>query len=478
MIRASSSPRAGIAALGLLLSLTAAADTLLLRAGHVLDVERGLTLDDQSIRIEDGRIAALAPWRDDAATGAEVIDWSAYTVLPGLMDMHSHLVGDIQSANIAAPLLSSAAQDALAGAANARATLEAGFTTVRDVGCYRAFTDVALRDAIASGQVPGPRMFVAGAYLTVTHGGGEVTGFAPDVVVPAEMRRGVADSIPEIRQRVRELLGGGADFIKIIATGAVLTAGTNPSASEYTEEEIRAAVEEAANTGTFVTAHAHGVEGIKRAVRAGVRSIEHASYLDDEGIALMVKHGTWLVADIYNGDYIAEIGKRDGWPAEVLRKNDETTGTQRAGFQKAVRAGVRIAYGTDSGVYPHGRNANQFRYMVRYGMTPLQAIRSATLDSARLLGHEKDFGSIAVGRRADLIAVAGDPLVDVRVLEDVRGVIQAGRVVRSEKLREPRTLSPDPSPGGRGEISAADAMNPSPTGRRWRAAPDEGTESP
>ena len=431
MIRASSSPRAGIAALGLLLSLTAAADTLLLRAGHVLDVERGLTLDAQSIRIEDGRIAALAPWRDDAATGAEVIDWSAYTVLPGLMDMHSHLVGDIQSANIAAPLLSSAAQDALAGAANARATLQAGFTTVRDVGCYRAFTDVALRDAIASGQVPGPRMFVAGAYLTVTHGGGEVTGFAPDVVVPAEMRRGVADSIPEIRQRVRELLGGGADFIKIIATGAVLTAGTNPSASEYTEEEIRAAVEEAANAGTFVTAHAHGVEGIKRAVRAGVRSIEHASYLDDEGIALMVKHGTWLVADIYNGDYIAEIGKRDGWPAEVQRKNDETTGTQRAGFQKAVRAGVRIAYGTDSGVYPHGHNANQFPYMVRYGMTPLQAIRSATLDSARLLGREREFGSIAVGRSADLIAVAGDPLRDIELLRDVRGVVMRGRVVKA-----------------------------------------------
>ena len=478
--------RAAVLALGGLLATPVGAESLLLRAGQLLDVERGTLLADQAIRIEDGRITAIGPWREAAAAGTQGLDWSAYTVLPGLMDMHSHLIGDIQSANIAAPLLSSAARDALAGAANARATLEAGFTTVRDVGCYRAFTDVALRDAIASGQVPGPRMFVAGAYLTVTHGGGEVTGFAPDVVVPAEMRRGVADSIAEIRQRVRELLGGGADFIKIIATGAVLTAGTNPSASEYNEEEIRAAVEEAANAGTFVTAHAHGVEGIKRAVRAGVRSIEHASYLDDEGIALMVKHGTWLVADIYNGDYIAEIGKRDGWPAEILRKNRETTDTQRAAFEKAVRAGVRIAYGTDSGVYPHGRNANQFRYMVRYGMTPLQAIRSATLDSARLLGHEKDFGSIAVGRSADLIAVAGDPLVDVRVLEDVRGVIQAGRVVRSVGLREPRTLTPDPSPGGRGEISAADARSPSLAGRRacpgldpgWREAPDEGTESP
>jgi len=423
--------RAALIASGLVLASPVGAETLLLRAGHVLDVERGLTLDDQAIRIEDGRIVAIVPWKDAAPAGTDIIDWSGYTVLPGLMDMHSHLVGDIQSANIAAPLLSSAAQDALAGAANARATLEAGFTTVRDVGCYRAFTDVALRDAIAGGQVPGPRMFVAGAYLTVTHGGGEVTGLAPDVVVPAEMRRGVADSIPEIRQRVRELLGGGADFIKIIATGAVLTAGTNPSASEYNEAEIRAAVEEAANAGTFVAAHAHGVEGIKRAVRAGVRSIEHASYLDDEGIALMVEHGTWLVADIYNGDYIAEIGARDGWPAEVLRKNAETTGTQRAAFTKAVRAGVKIAYGTDSGVYPHGHNANQLPYMVRYGMTPLQAIRSATLDSARLLGREREFGTVAVGRSADLIAVAGDPLRDIELLRDVRGVMMRGRVVKA-----------------------------------------------
>ena len=431
MTPASTLRRLGAALLACCVAPAALADGLWLRAGHVLDVERGVMLDDQAIRIEDGRIAAIGPWAQASPGAATVVDWSAYTVLPGLMDMHSHLVGDIQSANVAAPLLSSQAQDALTGVANARATLAAGFTTVRDVGCYRAYTDVALRNAIAAGQVEGPRMFVAGAYLTVTRGGGEVTGLAPDVVVPAEMRRGVADSIPEIRQRVREILANGADFIKIIATGAVLTAGTNPNASEYSEEEIRAAVEEAANAGTFVAAHAHGVEGIKRAVRAGVRSIEHASYLDDEGIALMVEHGTWLVADIYNGDYIAEVGRRDGWPAEVLRKNDETTGTQRAAFTKAVRAGVNIAYGTDSGVYPHGQNARQFAYMVRHGMTPLQAIRSATVDSARLLGREREFGAIAVGLRADLIAVAGDPLRDIELLRDVRGVIQRGRVVKA-----------------------------------------------
>ena len=248
------------------------------------------------------------------------------------MDMHTHLVGDITSADIAAPLQSSAAEDVLQGVANARATLRAGFTTVRDVGAIAPspMSHFAMRSMEAS--IEGPRMFVAGAYITVTGGGGEVTGFAADVVVPAEMRRGVANSANEVRQRVRELIAGGATFIKVIATGAVLTAGTKPGASEYTEAEIRAAVEEAAQYGVFVTAHAHGAEGIKRAVRAGVRSIEHASYLDDEGIALMKKHGTWLVADIYNGDYIDEIGRRDRWTEEIMRKNRETTQTQRDGF--------------------------------------------------------------------------------------------------------------------------------------------------
>jgi imidazolonepropionase-like amidohydrolase len=421
-----------IAALALFLSISpACADTVFVRAGRLVDVVAGRVLTDQLVRIEDDRIAAVTPYAAPP-TGTHVIDWSAYTVLPGLMDMHTHLVGDIQSSNIAAPLMSSAARDALIGAANARATLFAGFTTVRDVGAYRAFTDVALRDAIAAGHVQGPRMFVAGAYVTVTGGGGEVTGFAPDVVVPAEMRRGVADTEAQVRQRVRELIAGGADWIKLIATGAVLTAGTTPAASEYTEAEMRAAVEEAAAHGMFVTAHAHGAEGIRRAVRAGVRSIEHGSYLDDEGIRLMRRHGTWLVADIYNGDYIDEVGRRDGWSEEILRKNLETTDTQREGFRRAVQAGVRIAYGTDAGVYPHGENARQFVYMVRYGMTPMQAIQSATTSAARLLGREDDLGAIAPDRYADMIAVAGDPLADISLLHTaVVGVMQGGAVVRA-----------------------------------------------
>lgn len=405
------------------------ADTLVIHAGHLVDVDQSRVLEDQAIRVENGKIVSVGPYSAAATADARALDWSHYTVLPGLIDLHTHLVGDIESSNYAAPLLSSGARDVLMGVQNARATLRAGFTTVRDVGVYRAFTDVALRDAIAAGIVEGPRMYVAGAYITVSQGGGEVTGLAPDVTVPAEMRRGVANSEAEVRQRVREILAGGADFIKVIATGAVLTAGTEPGAPEFSEAEIRAAVEEAALHGTYVVAHAHGAEGIARAVRAGVRSIEHGSYLGDAGVALMKQHGTWLVADIYNGDYIEEVGRRDGWSEEILRKNRETTETQRTGFGKAVRAGVRIGFGTDAGVYPHGQNARQFAYMVRYGLTPMQAIRSATIDAARLMGHEQEFGSIAPGKSADLIAVAGDPLVDIEALRKIEAVVKQGALV-------------------------------------------------
>ena len=381
--------------------------------------------------MEGGRVVSVGPYDAAARGDAPLIDWSAHTVLPGLIDLHTHLIGSTSSTAVAAPLLSSGAQDVLQGVAHAHATLAAGFTTVRDVGAYRAFTDVALRDAINAGIVAGPRMFVAGAYITVSRGGGEVTGLAPDVVVPVDMRRGVANSADEVRQRVRELLAGGADFIKVIATGAVFTAGTKPSAPEYTEAELRAAVEEAANAGTYVVAHAHSAEGIKRAVRAGVRSIEHGSYLDDAGIELMLRHGTWLVADVYNGDYTEEVGRRDGWPEEILRKNRDTTDIQRAGFAKAVRAGVKIGFGTDAVIFPHGENARQFAYMVRYGLSPLAAIRSATIDAARCLGQDHDLGSVAPGKFADLIAVDGDPLIDVERLRKIVGVIKDGQLVHA-----------------------------------------------
>jgi imidazolonepropionase-like amidohydrolase len=407
---------------------TAVAETVVVRAGKMLDVEHGQYLPDRAIRIEDGRIVSVTPW-SGTARGARLIDWSAYTVLPGLIDLHTHLVGDISSADVNAPLSSSAARDALMGAAHARDTLRAGFTTVRDVGTYRAFVDVALRNAINAGQIEGPRMYVAGAYVTIPGGGGEVTGLPDALKVPEEMRRGVASNADEVRQRVREILAGGADLIKVIATGAVFTSGTTPSKPEFSEQEIRAAVDEAAKAGTFVAAHAHGAEGIKNAVRAGVRTIEHGSYLDDEGIQLMLQHGTWLVADIYNGDYTEEIGTRDRWPEEIMRKNRETTEIQRQAFAKAVKAGVRIAFGTDAGIYPHGDNAKQFAYMVKYGMTPLDAIRAATTSAAASLGRSQELGSISTGKYGDMIAVAGDPLQDVNQLLHISGVIKQGELV-------------------------------------------------
>jgi imidazolonepropionase-like amidohydrolase len=403
-----------------------AGTTMIVHAGKVVDVDHGQVLVDQAIRIENGKVVRIGPWAGSDVQGAQVVDWSHYTALPGLMDMHTHIADEGQSADPGAPLKSTPARDAFIGARNAWDTVRAGFTTVRDVGVYRGFADVALRDAINAGQVPGPRMFVAGAYITITGGGGEITGLPKGTVVPAEFRRGVADTEQEVRTKVNYLFDHGADFIKVIATGAVLTAGTEPGESEYTEAEIRAAVEEAARHHSFVAAHAHGAEGIKRAVRAGVRSIEHGSLIDDEGIALMKQRGTWLVADIYNGDYIDTVGRQQGWSEEVLRKNIETTEAQREGFRKAVAAGVNIAFGTDSGVYPHGDNARQFAYMVRYGLTPMQAIQAATINPARLLGREQEIGSIAPGKAADLIAVAGDPLADIEVLRDVRAVIKGG----------------------------------------------------
>ncbi len=401
-----------------------------IRAGRLVDVEGGVVRRDQLIIVRGDRIVAIQPGASRPPAGARLIDLSRHSVLPGLIDCHAHMIGDLTDADALLPLQRSGAQEAFSGVRNARATLLAGFTTVRDVGTYRALVDAALRDAIEDGTVIGPRMAVAGAYVTVTSGGGELVGAALDVRIPAEYRFGVANTADEVRERVRAILSGGADFIKLMATGAVLTEGTRPGASEYTEAQIRAAVEQAAEYGTYVTAHAHGAEGIKRAVRAGVRSIEHGSLIDDEAIALMKEKGAWLVADIYNGDYIASVGREQGWGAEILRKNDETTEAQRAGFRKAVAAGVRIAYGTDSGVYPHRLVARQLPYMVRYGMTPMQALHSATLSAAELMRWEDRVGSVTVGKLADIIAVQGDVLANLQSLENVGFVMKGGVVYR------------------------------------------------
>lgn len=412
-----------------LVGAEASAQTLYVRAGKLLDPETGTVIRDQLLRIEDGRITALGPYAPPPK-GSLVTDWSAYTVLPGLIDMHTHLVDTEQSSNVAEPLLHSAAEIALLGARHAKQTLDAGFTSVRDVGTFRAFGDVAVRDAIEAGWVEGPRMVVAGAYLTVPGGGGEVTGMAPDVTVPSDMRVGVVSSPAEMTVKARYLFQHRVNFLKLIATGAVLAAGTEPGAPELTEDEVRAAVEEARRNNSYAIAHAHGAEGIKIALRAGVRSIEHASLIDDEGITLAKAKGAWLVMDIYNGDYINQIGTRDHWPEEILRKNRDTTDLQRQGFTKAVKAGVKIAYGTDAGVYPHGDNGKQFAYMVRFGMSPMQAIQSATTVAADLMQRSGDVGSVTPGHFGDLIAVKGDPLKDIAVLEHVEHVMKGGVVVR------------------------------------------------
>jgi imidazolonepropionase-like amidohydrolase len=410
------------------LALPACAQTHYVRAGRLIDVLAGRVLSDQLIRIEGDRIAAVGPWRGAPKDGP-VEDWSGYTVMPGLIDMHTH-IADFADENPGSILTHSGAEAALMGAQNAAVTLRAGFTTVHDVGCYRGLTDVALRDAINAGWVMGPRMNVVGAYITVPGGGGDVTGYAPDVQIPFDMRLGVVRTPEEAREKVRYLFQHHVDTIKLIASGAVLAIGSEPGRLELSEEEMRAAVAEAIENGSYATAHAHGAQAILAAMRAGVRSIEHASLIDAEGIAMAKARGIWLVMDIYNGDYIDTEGRRLGWPAEYLRKNLETTERQRQGFAAAVQAGVKIAFGTDAGVYPHGLNARQFAYMVRYGMTPMQAIQAATSVAAELLRWDRDVGAVQAGRYADLVAVKGDPLRDIRVLEHVGVVMKGGQIVR------------------------------------------------
>ncbi|MGV7121134.1 Xaa-Pro dipeptidase [Sphingopyxis sp. 550A] len=417
-----------IAVAAALAAAPASAETLYVQTGRLIDGVSNAVRTGQCVTIEDEHIRAVAPC-GQAPAGATVVDWSAYTVLPGLIDLHTHLADVGQSADVAAPIKASPAETALVGARNARVTLNAGFTSVRDVGTYRGLTDVALRNAIDRGDVPGPRMWVAGAYITIPGGGGEVNGVVPNDQLPPDMRLGVAATPEEAAQKTAWLLDHGADFIKTIATGAVLAIGTEPGAPELTEDQLRAVVTVAHARGKRVTAHAHGAVGIKNAIRAGVDSIEHASLADEEALQMAKAHGTWLVMDIYNGTYIDEEGTREGWPEEYLRKNRETTDTQRTAFRRAVELGVKIGYGTDAGVYPHGLNARQFANMVKYGMTPMQAIQAATGRASEEMGRA-DIGAIVPGRYADMVAVKADPLKDITALEAIDHVMKGGAIVR------------------------------------------------
>jgi imidazolonepropionase-like amidohydrolase len=396
-----------------------------IRAGKLIDVATGHVLSDQIIVIRGTKIEAVGG-NVTIPDGAKVIDLSKMTVLPGLIDCHTHLA-DLADAEPLNVLQRSVAETVYLAIPNASVTLLAGFTTVRDVGVYRAFNDVAMRDAIENGLIIGPRMYVAGAYVTITGGAGAMTGLPPDIQLPLDLRYGVADGPWEVRQKIRDLAHRGADHIKILSTGAVLTHGSNPKSIEFTPEELRAAVEEAANFGLRVEAHAHAAEGIKNAIRAGVASIEHATLIDDEGIALAKQHGTYLDMDIYDEECIQSSSST---PADFLQHDAELGEAQRRNFAKAVRAGVKMSFGTDAGVCPHGINARQFAFMVKYGMTPMQAIQSATVNAADLIGHSELFGSITAGKSADIIAVHGDPLADIRELEHVHFVMKEGTVYK------------------------------------------------
>jgi len=416
---------------------TPAADSRVLLCGRLLDVSGETVLENQAVVVAGERIVSVDPAdRARLPDGVETIDLRGFTCLPGLIDAHTHLVdrSDGGSYNWASPLMTTAAEMAFHSIPNARKTLLAGFTTVRDLGTYRAFVDVALRDAIDRGTVPGPRMQPAGAYVTISGGAGALTGFAPDVELPLELRFGQADGPDQVRQRVREIARRGAGVIKVLATGAILTLGSRPGGQEFTFEELRAAVEEAEKNGLKVAAHAHSPAGAKDAVRAGVASIEHGSLLDDETLRLMKEHGTFLMCDaLASWDFWPGGTPEDapeGYPPEFVDKEKISYAGYLKTLRRAIELDVRIAYGTDAAVIPHGQNARLFRTYVEAGMTPWQALRTATTEAADLLGWQDRVGSVAAGKFADVVAVAGDPLADISLLEDVAFVMKGGTVYK------------------------------------------------
>jgi imidazolonepropionase-like amidohydrolase len=412
----------------------------ILRCGRLLDVVEQKVLKDQAVTVTGNRITSIEPAdKAQLAAAAETVDLGDFTCLPGLIDAHTHLVdrSDGEAYNWAKPLMTSGAEMALWSLPNARKTLLAGFTTVRDMGTYRAFVDVALRDAIDRGTVPGPRMQPSGAYVTISGGAGALTGFAADVELPLELRFGQADGPDQVRQRVREIARRGAGVIKVLATGAILTLGSRPGGQEFTYEELRAAVEEAEKNGLKVAAHAHSPAGAKDAVRAGVASIEHGSLLDDEALLLMKEHGTFLMCDaLASWDFWpggTPDNAPDGYPPEFVDKEKVSYAGYLKVLRRAIELDVRIAYGTDAAVIPHGQNARLFRTYVSAGMTPWQALRSATVEAATLMGWEDRVGSLQAGKFADLVAVSGDPLADITLLENVAFVMKDGVVYRQQQ---------------------------------------------
>lgn len=402
---------------------------VVVHAGHLLDVKTGKLLSDQTILIEDGKIARVGSSAEiKAPADAMLIDLSNATVLPGLIDAHTHLTVDPDFNFSTEQLGVSILRETLIGAKNARITLQAGFTTVRNVAAD-GYTDVALRDSINAGDVPGPRMLVSGPPVGITG------GHCDNNLLPFEYHAtadGVADGIAAVQQKVRQNIKYGSDLIKICATGGVDSKGDNPQTSQYTLEELKAIVADAHRLGRKVAAHAHGAQGILWATQAGVDSIEHGSYIDDAGIAEMKKNGTYLVPTLFGRTWYLANAEKYHIPDFAVAKAKAVMPAARKNVAHAFASGVKVAFGTDAAAYPHGLNAREFAVMVQLGLSPLQAIQAATVNAADLLGWTGKVGSLEPGAWADIVAVEGDPLKDVTTLERVKFVMKGGEVVRNE----------------------------------------------